>query len=77
MSSSSRCVHEDGLALGVLLRHFAHLQANILKVDEIRHAVKGIDTVFHTAACLDYWSRLAFQRPRIYEINVVGAKARS
>jgi hypothetical protein len=52
-------------------------QGNILSKDDCKKAVKGIDSVFHTAALIDYWSRFDFQRPLIYSVNVTGLEVRS
>lgn len=37
----------------------------------VREAVKGCDTVFHTAAMISYWRR---ERPLMEEINVLGTR---
>ena len=51
----------------------AHVpKGNILNKDDCKKAVKGIDSVFHTAAVIDYWSRFDFQRPLSYAVNVTG-----
>jgi uncharacterized protein YbjT (DUF2867 family) len=63
--------HRAGLAIQTYPCAHVH-KGNILNKDDCKKAVKGIDSVFHTAAVIDYWSRFDFQRPLSYAVNVTG-----
>jgi nucleoside-diphosphate-sugar epimerase len=52
--------------------HF--VQGNLLDLEALAKAVKGKDTVFHTAALVNYWSRLSLDKDKIYNVNYIGTK---
>jgi nucleoside-diphosphate-sugar epimerase len=49
-------------------------KGDITKKEDVMKACEGVDVVFHTAALVDYWSRLAFQRPLLYKVNYQGTQ---
>jgi len=53
---------------GIDVEHFI---GDILDTDSLRKAMKGRDTVFHTAATVSFWSK---KRDSIYEVNVQGTR---
>ncbi len=48
-----------------------HCIGDILDPASIRRALKGCDTVFHTAAIISYWRK---ERPEMMEVNVTGTR---
>jgi 3beta-hydroxy-Delta5-steroid dehydrogenase / steroid Delta-isomerase len=56
-------------------RHYEHVQGDVTSLETLRKACAGIDTVFHTAAVLDF-ARFtdAAQRERSYAVNVRGVE---
>lgn len=40
----------------------------------MRQACRGVDTVFHTAAAVNYWSDLPFEYDAVHAVNVQGTK---
>ena len=55
--------------------HFEFVQGDVCRYEDVRKACEGIDTVFHTAAVLDF-ARFATKRPRerSYAVNVRGVE---
>ena len=49
----------------------SHSIGDIRNPEDVRKAVIGCDTVFHTAALVSYWSR---QRQLLFDINIGGTK---
>jgi 3beta-hydroxy-delta5-steroid dehydrogenase/steroid delta-isomerase len=56
-------------------RHYEHLQGDLADLETVRKVCAGIDTVFHTAAVLDF-ARFpgAAQRERSHAVNVHGVE---
>ncbi len=48
-----------------------HCIGDVRDPDSVLRAMKGCDTVFHTAAVVSYWPR---DRKRLFEVNVGGTK---
>ncbi len=48
-----------------------HALGDIRDVEAVRRAVKGCDTVFHTAAVVSYWRR---QRDHMFDVNIGGTR---
>ncbi len=48
-----------------------HIIGDVRDRDSLRRAVKGCDTVFHTAAIVSYWRR---ERETMYEVNIEGTR---
>jgi dihydroflavonol-4-reductase len=48
-----------------------HVIGDVRDRDSLRRAVKGCDTVFHTAAIVSYWRR---ERETMYEVNIGGTR---
>jgi sterol-4alpha-carboxylate 3-dehydrogenase (decarboxylating) len=49
-------------------------QGNVLDLERLKAACRGVDTVFHTAASVDFWSDLPFEYAAIHAVNVVGTE---
>jgi 3beta-hydroxy-delta5-steroid dehydrogenase/steroid delta-isomerase len=65
----------DLAALDLRHPHFEHVQGDVTCWEDVRKACEGIDTVFHTAAVLDF-ARFATkrQRARSHAVNVTGVE---
>jgi len=50
------------------------VKGSILDTALLAKVCKDIDTVFHTAAIINFWERLSFQYPKFYSINVKGTE---
>jgi dihydroflavonol-4-reductase len=48
-----------------------HCIGDIRDLDSLRSAVKGCDTVFHTAAMVSYWRK---ERELMYDVNIRGTR---
>ena len=59
----------DLRALGSL--EVEHIFGDVRERDSLRRAMKGCDTVFHTAAIVSHWRR---ERPLMFEVNVGGTR---
>ena len=59
----------DLRALGTL--DVEHAVGDVRNADSLRNAVKGCDTVFHTAALISYWRK---ERPLMYDVNISGTR---
>jgi sterol-4alpha-carboxylate 3-dehydrogenase (decarboxylating) len=55
-------------------RKVKFIRGDILNKDHLLNACYGRDVVFHTAALLNYWSRLSHDYEKIHKINYVGTK---
>lgn len=75
-------LREAGFDVRVLRRQSSSLRAlegvdvefaigDIRDIEAVRRAVRGCDTVFHTAALVSYWRR---QREEMYEVNIGGTR---
>jgi len=64
-----RRLHSDLRAIGDA--PVEHSIGDIQDVESLRRAMKGCDTVFHTAAMVSYWRR---QREEMYRINIGGTR---
>jgi UDP-glucose 4-epimerase len=51
-------------------------KGSILDSKFLEKALEGVDTVFHTAALVNFWERLPHQFDKIYSINVTGTEVR-
>jgi dihydroflavonol-4-reductase len=47
------------------------VRGDVRESDSVRRAMKGCDTVFHTAAIISHWSR---EREQMFDINVGGTR---
>ncbi len=63
VASFSRAVYKEHQALGV-----RSIQGNICNETDIEEACKGMDAVFHVAACVGIWG----DYKTFYDINVLG-----
>jgi 3beta-hydroxy-delta5-steroid dehydrogenase/steroid delta-isomerase len=56
-------------------RHYEHVQGDVADLEAVRKACAGVDTIFHTAAVLDF-ARFAgaAQRERSHAVNVRGVE---
>jgi dihydroflavonol-4-reductase len=59
----------DLRALGTL--QVEHVVGDVRDIGSLRRAIRGCDTVFHTAAIISYWRR---ERPLMHEVNVLGTR---
>ena len=50
------------------------VKGSVLDTVVLAKVCKDIDTVFHTAAIINFWERLSFQYPKFYSINVKGTE---
>jgi nucleoside-diphosphate-sugar epimerase len=50
------------------------IRGDILNKNHLLNACYGRDVVFHTAALVNYWSRLKHDYDKIYKVNYVGTK---
>ena len=48
-----------------------HCIGDIRNIESLRSAVKGCDTVFHTAAMVSYWRK---ERELMYDVNIRGTR---
>ena len=48
-----------------------HVIGDVTDGDSLEQAMRGCDTVFHTAAIVSYWKR---ERKRMYEVNIGGTQ---
>ena len=48
-----------------------HRLGDVRDPDSLRRAMRGCDTVFHTAAIVSYWRK---ERERMYETNITGTR---
>ncbi len=46
-----------------------HCIGDVRDIESIRRALKGCDTIFHTAALISYWRK---ERPAMMDVNVAG-----
>jgi nucleoside-diphosphate-sugar epimerase len=51
-----------------------YVVGNVLKRDDLKSAMKGVDTVYSTFALIRFWERLAHQADISYNVNVIGTK---
>jgi nucleoside-diphosphate-sugar epimerase len=58
------------IAAGTVQLH----QGNILDLDSLKAACRGADTVFHTAAAVNFWSDLPCEYAPIHSVNVMGTE---
>jgi dihydroflavonol-4-reductase len=59
----------DCRALGSL--DVDHALGDVRDRESLRSAIKGCDTVFHTAAIVSYWKR---ERPLMFDVNIEGTR---
>ena len=59
----------DLRALGSM--NVEHLIGDVRDKNSLRQAMKGCDTVFHTAAVVSYWKK---ERPFMFDVNVQGTR---
>jgi sterol-4alpha-carboxylate 3-dehydrogenase (decarboxylating) len=52
----------------------AFVAGDLRRADEVRRACEGIDTVFHTAASVDFWSDLPREYDAIRAVNALGTQ---
>jgi sterol-4alpha-carboxylate 3-dehydrogenase (decarboxylating) len=52
----------------------AFFQGDIRDAAILRQACRGVDTVFHTAAAINFWSDLPFEHDAIHAVNVRGTE---
>jgi dihydroflavonol-4-reductase len=82
-SNLARALLREGCAVRVLRRQRSSLRllqgldieyviGDIRDVEAVRRAVKGCDTVFHTAAIVSYWRR---ERDEMFDVNIGGTRA--
>lgn len=64
-----RRASSDMRALGTI--DVEHLLGDVRDRESLRKALKGCDTVFHTAAVISYWRR---ERPMMVDVNVHGTR---
>ena len=48
-----------------------HVLGDVRDKESVRSAMKGCDTVFHTAAVISYWKK---ERPLMFEVNINGTR---
>ena len=53
------------------------VKASILDSAQLEEALKGVDTVFHTAALVNFWERFPHLYPKTHAINVTGTEVRN
>ncbi len=81
-SNLAIALHSEGCNVRILRRRNSDLRAignadvehcigDLQDADSIGRAVKGCDTVFHTAAVVSYWPR---QREQMFKVNVGGTR---
>jgi dihydroflavonol-4-reductase len=61
--------NSDLRALGAL--EVEHALGDVRDKDSLHAAIKGCDTVFHTAATISYWKK---ERPLMFDVNVRGTR---
>jgi nucleoside-diphosphate-sugar epimerase len=61
---------EDEVRRGIVSFHQGDLRSRAA----IEHACRGVDTVFHTAASVNYWADLEFEHAPIHAVNVIGTR---
>lgn len=61
---------DDEVRRGVITFHRGDLRAR----QAIEAACEGVNVVFHTAASVNYWSDLPFERDAIHAVNVTGTE---
>lgn len=61
---------DEEIARGTVTLHLGDL----VRRDDIGRACHGVDTVFHTAAAVNYWSDLPFEYDAIHAVNVTGTE---
>ena len=59
------------------ISRISNFKGNVTDSTIVNAACEGVDVVYHTAALVDYWSRLPFQRQAIYNVNVIGTQVLS
>jgi len=52
-------------------------KASILDSSQLEEALKGVDTVFHTAALVNFWERFPHLYSKTHAINVTGTEVRN
>lgn len=50
------------------------IHGDMLDLECVKKACQGVDTVFHTAAAVNFWSDLPFEHDPIYAVNVKGTE---
>lgn len=50
------------------------IHGDMLDAACVKRACQGVDTVFHTAAAVNFWSDLPFEHAPIYAVNVKGTE---
>jgi dihydroflavonol-4-reductase len=48
-----------------------HVLGDVCDTDSLKAAMRGCDTVFHTAAIVSYWKK---ERQRMYDVNIGGTR---
>ncbi len=51
-----------------------YYRGDITNAEQVARACQGIDTVFHTAAMVNYWARLDFEYEPLFAVNVKGTQ---
>jgi dihydroflavonol-4-reductase len=59
----------DLRAIGTL--DVEHALGDVRDIGSLRKAMKGCDTVFHTAAVISHWRK---ERPLMFDVNIVGTR---
>jgi dihydroflavonol-4-reductase len=81
-SNLATALLEEGCNVRILCRRDSDLRAlgrlevertigDVREKDSLRAAIKGCDTVFHTAATISYWKK---ERARMFDVNVLGTR---